>query len=300
MGEMNVLVPLDGSRTAEHSLVYLDALRQLGPARFMLFSVADEAEDFHGEASEEAIERESNLLSTYLREVGKDVQTHLGVEVLRKVVRGVPAARVLEDIEVTKPDLVVISSHGRSGVKRWRLGSVADKVIRGAECDILVVGPKAHEAEVWLDVRAEQPFKSILVPLDGSPLADQALTVAERYGACFGATLHLVRAVSMPSYATGFAGEGAYLPELLDTLVKGATEDVRKAAAGLDASQVNVTDILIGDAATQLENYVTERGIDLVIMTSHGRGGLSRTALGSVTDRLLAEAKAPVLVVRPK
>jgi nucleotide-binding universal stress UspA family protein len=277
--------------------VYLDALKRFDNCTIELLSVADESEDFHGEAATEAVEREANLLSTYLREVAHDVKEHLGVDVESKVVRGAPAARLAEEIASRKPDLLVITTHGRTGVSRWRLGSVADKVIRGAACNTLVVGPNAHEDEVWIDAGAKQPFKSILVPLDGSDLGDQALSVAKQYAQVFDSTIHLVRVVNF-MYGGTFSTEGAYAPALFDDLEEGAAETVRLAAAKLGPDVRVETATLLGDPAIQLEEYVEAKDVDLVIMTTHGRGGFSRSALGSVADRMLAESSAPVLVVR--
>jgi nucleotide-binding universal stress UspA family protein len=88
------------------------------------------------------------------------------------------------------------------------------------------------------------------------------------------------------------------MPDLLDTLTDSAKTYLKRTAANLKQAEVK-TDVLVGGAAWQLEDYVAANNIDVVIMTSHGRGGFVRTALGSVTDRLLGGA-APVLVVRPR
>jgi nucleotide-binding universal stress UspA family protein len=93
-------------------------------------------------------------------------------------------------------------------------------------------------------------------------------------------------------------GEISYMPDLFDTLMDSARAYLRNTATKLDRPDVK-TDVLVGGAAWQLEDYVAGNAIDLVILTSHGRGGFVRTALGSVTDRLLGGA-APVLVVRPR
>jgi nucleotide-binding universal stress UspA family protein len=298
MSAIKVLLPLDGSRTAEHSLVYLDAIKRLGDCTVDLLCVADESEDFQHQHSNEALEREANLLSTYLRELANDVASHVGVEVIQRLVRGNPALCILEEVAAFAPDLLVISTHGRTGAQRWRLGSVADKVIRGATCTTLVIGPKAHDEEVWLDVNAVEPFKSILVPLDGSQLAERAIAVASRYAECFDSTIHLVQVVRIPLQTAGLAGEDALFPELLDSLEAAATDYVHQQSKKLAPAVNRSTHVLFGDAATQLEEYVEARGIDLLVMTSHGRGGFTRTALGSVCDRMLAEGGAPVLIVR--
>jgi nucleotide-binding universal stress UspA family protein len=296
MAQYKIMVPLDGSRLAEHSLVYLDALRSVGESQVLLLSVVDEAEDLRALDPDEALAREENILATYLREVAGDVKQHLGIEVETRVVAGSPAVSILEQAANYSPDLLVISTHGRSGISRWRLGSVADKVIRGAVCNTLVVGPKAAERGTWIDARIMEPFKSLLVPLDGSGLAETALPVAAMFAESYGAQIHLVRVVQVPATADGM-GVISSMPDLLDTLIEAARSYLSSAATKLGRPDVK-TDVLVGGAAWQLEDYVAGNAIDLVIMTSHGRGGFVRTALGSVTDRLLGGA-APVLVVRP-
>jgi nucleotide-binding universal stress UspA family protein len=298
MPPYKVFVPLDGSRLAEFSLVYLDSLRSLGESRVLLLSVVDEAEDLHSLDPKEYRAREENLLATYLREVSADIENHLGIKVETKVTTGSPASCILAEVGEYSPDLLVISTHGRSGISRWRMGSVADKVIRGAACNTLVVGPKASERSTWMEARLMEAFKSLLVPLDGSALAETALPVATMLADSYGSAIHLVQVVGIPTAAAGGLGEVAYMPDLLDTLKEAAKAYLKNTVAKLNRDDVEAK-VLVGGAAWQLEDYIEANAIDLVVMTSHGRGGFIRTALGSVTDRLLGGA-APVLVVRPQ
>jgi nucleotide-binding universal stress UspA family protein len=291
-----VMVPLDGSRLAENSLVYLDALKSLGESEVLLVSVVDESEGFRGLHDAESRAREANLLSTYLREVSADVERHLGIGVATKVLAGSPAAAILDEAMAYAPDLIVVSTSGRSGISRWRVGSVADKLVRGATCDTLAVGPKAAGRSTWIDARIIEPFKTLLLPLDGSPLAENALPVAAAFADAYGSILHLVRVVPIPT-VNGFSGE-AYVPDMLDALVGSAHVYLKDTAASLKRPAVT-TEVIVGSAAPRLEDYVAANAIDLVVMTSHGRSGFIRTALGSITDRLLGGA-APVLVVRPR
>ena len=291
-----VMVPLDGSSPAETSLVYLDALRSLGETDVLLVSVVDDSEESPGLNDSESRAREANLLTTYLQKVSSDVKLHLGVNVEAKVLPGSPARVILDEADAYSPNLIVISSRGRSGIARWRLGSVADKVIRGAICNTLVVGTRAAERTSWRDARIMEPFKAVLVPLDGSALAESALPVAVDIAASYGSSLHLVRIVPIPVVTDGLGGEALYTPDLLDALVESAKTYLKDTAAGLNRPAVTA-EVFIGAPAPALEEYVTEHNIDIVVMTSHGRGGFIRTALGSVTDRLLG-GPAPVLVVR--
>jgi nucleotide-binding universal stress UspA family protein len=298
MAGFKVLVPLDGSRTAEHALVYLDALGPLGPLDVRLVSVVETWPEAGKQTLEEARERERNLLSTYLREVASDLRRHSRVDVDADVIEGTPATALLDEAETFAPDVLIIATHGRTGPSRWRLGSVADKVIRGASCDVLVVGPRAAERERWLEARVEDPFKSILVPLDGSQLAEKALQRAQSLAATFGSTLHLVNAVTLPVVPDATGGSYEYTGAALEQMTEGSEQYLKQMAAGLIAGTAVVTKVAVGGAPAMLEQYSRDNSIGLIVMTTHGRGGLMRAALGSVTDRMLANAVAPVWVVR--
>lgn len=146
-------------------------------------------------------------------------------------------------------------------------------------------------------------FERIMVPLDGSALAERALPCARRLAAATGATLHLVRVVEPPAALTP---TGLYAPinvygELMDAerREEAAYLERMREHMGVGAERVPVhLERLDGDAAVALRNYERAAGIDLVVLCSHGRGGLARFALGSVAERLLRHGLAPVLLVR--
>lgn len=286
MAEYKVLIPLDGSQIAEHSLAYLAALKRLGDLEVEIMGAVDDSHDGHAEA----VVRERNVMSTYLNDIAASVGAHLAIKITPKLCQGAAASEIQAEAARFKPDLLVISTHGRSGLSRWRFGSVADKVIRAVGCDTLVIGPKAVGKEAWLDDMLIPVFKNILVPLDGSALAEEALKKSHRFAQTYGSTTHIVRVVSL-----AMMGEDA--ASMIDTLTEAAREYVERTAKGVSSPGGVKTATLIGPPAAQLSEYVKENNVDLVVMTSHGRTGIVRTALGSVTDRLLG-AEAPVLIVR--
>jgi nucleotide-binding universal stress UspA family protein len=293
-----VMVALDGSRVAEHSLVYLDALAAMGDLSVRLVSVVEPWTGTQSPDSEEFKQREHNLLATYLREVASDLKKHARMEVEQCLMEGNPAQCLLNEARAFPPDVLIISTHGRSGPSRWRIGSVADKVIRGAVCDVLVVGPKATEHERWLEATVERPFRSILVPLDGSKTAELAIGRAASLAKVFASTLHLVQAITPPVVAD-ISGSGmAYGPEVTRDMTEGSESYLTSVAFRLGSGLGVKKKVLFGGAATVLAEYASDNGLDLVVMTTHGRGGIMRLALGSVTDRMLASGTAPVWVVR--
>jgi nucleotide-binding universal stress UspA family protein len=155
-------------------------------------------------------------------------------------------------------------------------------------------------------------IRHIMLPLDGSELAERALPVAERVATAVGADLHVVRVVepAAPIVAMPVAGEAhgmlpavAYLPHASEewaASVQAADEYLasRRQRLALPMGDRVKTDRLVGNVAAELLDYVSAHDIDLVVMCSHGRSGLSRFALGSIADRLLRNGTAPVLLVR--
>ena len=294
MSQYKVLIPLDGSRLAEHALAFLPALAHLGELDVSLISVTDLPQDLLEIVASEEQEREHNLLATYLREIAGDLEKHLGAEVHSDTLRGAAATRILEHAKEISPDLLVISTHGRSGVARWRRGAVADKVIRGAECPVLVVGPKAMERGQWLEAEAVPPFKHILVPLDGSDTAEAALSTAMKFAEQFGSRVHLFQVMPYVPLAVGFWNTPV---TLRDDILSSGTAYLSAVASRLDKPGQVVTSVSIGAPSIEIDAYIAANDIDLVVMTSHGRGGFARAALGSVADRVIG-AGPPVLVAR--
>ena len=280
MAEVRLLVPLDGSALAEKAVEYVQVLKPLGDLNVRLVSAVDTPEGAHAGSE--------GPLTEYLETQAQRLKA-AGIGAAIEVRHGAAATAIVEAAERYAPELIVISTHGRSGFQRWRMGSVADKVIRGSNHNVLVIGPNIEAREL------QEAPRTVLAPLDGSELAEAALSIADRYAAAFGATLHLVEAVNLPVTAGDITGY-TYTPELIDSLNQGASAYLAEKAAKCSAQKV--TAVMTGPAASEIERYVKANSIDLVVMTTHGRGGLVRSALGSVTDRLIGATAAPVLVVR--
>ena len=150
-------------------------------------------------------------------------------------------------------------------------------------------------------------FTKILVPLDASELAERALPLAQGISESSNAAIHVLRVVSrLPELEVGRAGPSIRVAELeidlarqlVASRVTRGKEYVDRVAAQLEKAGIEVaTAMLEGDAAENIVNYTRENGIDLVVMTTHGYGGLKRLFLGSVTDRVIRSCEAPVLVV---
>lgn len=177
-------------------------------------------------------------------------------------------------------DLVAMGTHGRSGVKRYLLGSVAERVIRTAHVPVLAVPPT--EAET-----GAPDYGTVLVPIDESDVADAAashgLAVADR----FGSTIHTVHATQVEG------GDEDRPTASVDRTLTEVTDRAR-------AADLAATDHLDGDdPIPAIESAIDEYGVDLVAMGRHGESTVKRIVLGGITERLLRDVHVPVLVVPP-
>jgi nucleotide-binding universal stress UspA family protein len=199
------------------------------------------------------------------------------------------AGAIVEAARQAQAPLVVMSSHGYSGVRRWLLGSVADKVLNVAPCP------------VWV-VRASTPPQHMLITLDGSLLAEEVLQPALRVARCFGCKVTLLRVV--PEINTSDVKTLESLERGLGRrMVDEATEDAASYLTlvadrcGDETVTLN-TAVRSGPAADTILEYAERHAVDLVAMTTHGRTGLRRWIYGSVTHKVLDQLPVSMLVAR--
>ena len=290
MAGLKALIPLDGTKLSETAYEFLPLLKTLGVDEIRLVSVWESAwEETEGDGKQqefgETTQKGQAYLEAYLKQqaerIGQD-----GFKAETEVRVGKASDEVLE--ACANADLVLIATHGRTGVARWWLGSVADLVIREAGCPVMVIGPNV----------SEDPSRSVnrvLLPLDGSPEGEEALPVATWIAGLTGAELDVVRSLSLTPVAYD-PGMGVYSADLIDSMEEAVRAYLEGISSRLEGKNATTT-MRIGSPGETLYQHLAERPADLVVMTSHGRSGVKRAALGSVTDRLL-HGPAPVLVIR--
>jgi nucleotide-binding universal stress UspA family protein len=260
-----VLIPLDGSPEAERILPALMPLLRHRHPRVMLFHVVE-----RGHPARPA----RNYLETLRRSLEAD-----GVPAEVMVDWGKPAERLISLSRSRYYDFIAMTTHGRTGLRRALLGSVAEKVLRRVEIPLIVNRPDAKVGD----------WKRMVVALDGSARSEEILPEVERLAKFAGATVFLL-GVKTP----GFASEGSYadpgddpIPYLHGISGRLAREGVAAMAARRE-----------GMAAAEIAGYAKKVGAGLVCLTTHGRKGLSRTLLGSVAEEVLRTAPCPVFVRR--
>ena len=304
-----ILVPLDGSALAEQILPYVRMLAPLAGATIHLLRVVPDDEKNTLLASDPAVlyEAEASSMPMWEREAWiwdmlrqraegyLDAQTTAlrldGFDVHSHVQIGAPAEMIIAVAEQVHADLIAMATHGYTGFKRWTLGSVTDKVVQATTTPVFVVPSHAAPA-------GEPRLKRILLPLDGSGFARQALPLATELTTHAHAELLLFWAVS-PSIEVY---HGTLLPASVQNMLRGhAQEELRVLAGELRHSEISVkTAVVIGYPAEEIVEAAARHQVDLIVMATHGYGGLRRWALGSVADKVLHATPTPLLLVRPQ
>lgn len=309
----NILVPLDGSARAERALPVAAQLAKAHEAAITLMRVVPDSPDVGAYmfpavgAISDTTEIEEREARSYLSDTVKKPALR-GVRVTTRVEFGVPARAILEAIKASDVDAVVIGSHGHTGLARWVLGSVASAIVRTASTPVLLVrqqGPSLGD-----DAPRQHPFR-ILVPLDGSDLAEAALEPAQRLGEVFAIggvyELHLARVIPFLNTPAPDALRDTARTEVAAELERIAQRIRASSAGGARVTTSVILDIDAADAIARLSRgdglltgaSVTD-GCDVIAMATHGRTGLARLAIGSVTERVLSATVAPALIIRPE
>jgi nucleotide-binding universal stress UspA family protein len=283
----HVLVPLDGSPSAESALPYAEVLARRTGAALTLVRATQQAS---GPAQARAIEDAEGYLTDLATSLGDR-----GVTAEVAVPYGSPSTWIVEEVGLRKIDLIVMATHDRTGPDRWLHGSVAEAVVRHSGVPVFVV--RAADG-LRPTQRLDQWAPVLVVPLDGSPFSEAALPVACDLAGALNARLVLVGVVPPPGQLV--AGEGAlvtYVGEDFQALA----EDTRLYLSDV-ASRITPTPewvMCTGDPATEIAAEAQARGAAAIVMATHGRTGLARSLFGSVAGQVMHEAAAPLVLIRP-
>jgi nucleotide-binding universal stress UspA family protein len=293
-----LLVPLDGSRLAEAVLPVVTRLALATGATAVLLHVLERGAPVtvHGERHLQSLDEAKiylHDLAARLRAQGVSVETHAHEVPDGDVTKSI-ARHVIEE----KGDLIVMCTHGTGGVRDLLFGSIAQQVLKRGTVPVLLV-----RAAPDSDTAAFEP-STILVPLDGSAAAEAALGPAGDLARHLGSSVHLVTVVATPGTVSGDRQVVAQtLPAAtrvaLDLEEGEAKEYLERAASHMRDTGVTVsTEVRRGDAPHALADEAAEPGVGLVVVATHGRAGVQALWAGSVTARLLARTRAPILLLR--
>ena len=295
-----ILIPLDGSRVAEQVLPYARFLAGSLGLPIELLRVVDltfltaPPDAALVRSFDNIIDEDSRGSKEYLDRVAR---SFTGTTVACSVEKGNPPDVIIQKAASDVGTLIAMATHGRSGIDRWVMGSVAEKVLRATSNPLLLVRGKEEGKS-----DSDATFKSIIVPLDGSNLAETVLPAAIELTRRLNIEILLVRAYALPT-AVYAGADDTFIPNY-DEL----KAEIREEASGYLQGKLKelkntgvekVSSVVLeGPAAEQIIGFARTIPDALVAMCSHGRSGLKRWILGSVTERVVRHTEGPVLVIR--
>ncbi len=301
MSYRNILVPLDGSQSAEAAIPYAKRLARSSRSRIHLVMVHEPAAVLVGmgdtppllELDQESRDQERSYLASLSGEL---LQEGLPMVEFRDL-EGAPGPCLCEEASRLEVDLVVMATHGRGTMGRLWLGSVADYLVRHLTAPVLLVHPDRR-------VASEEPeVHSVLVALDLSreseAILEPVVTLSQVTGG-YVTLVHVVEPVIGP-VGLGAPFVPAVPPGVFTEQRTLALRKLDEVADRLRARGVSVRARLVdsASAAVGLLETLQAKTYDLLAVTTHGRGGVRRLLLGSVADKVIRGAGKPVLVVRP-
>ena len=295
-----ILVPLDGSKTAEEILPYARSLTSKLKIPAELLGIVDVVETGLHFPSEKAhlvtsvVDSAMQSSARYLKGIAA---TFSDVDVTCTVEDGVAADIIIDKAAAEPGTLITMTAQGRSGIHRWLLGSVAEKVLRGGTNPLLMI--RANEQA---KTEGEGLLKSIVVPLDGSELAETVLPHVTTLANSLVCEIILLRVYRVPY--TAVVPVAGYYPtidyNLIDSFREEATSYLDNKAEALRESGAGKVSCVAreGLAADEIISLARQTPGSLIAMCSHGRSGVRRWVLGSVTETVARHSTDPVLVIR--
>jgi nucleotide-binding universal stress UspA family protein len=296
-----LLVPLDGSKAAEKALPYARFLAGTLKLPVELLEVIDIVEIAKRLTPEKAhflntvVENRVRSSEQYLKGVAG---TFAGANVKCTVEKGTAAEVIIEKAAADKGTLISMATHGRSGLNRWLLGSVAEKVLRGATNPLLLIRA-TDEAKT----EGEANLRSVIVPLDGSELAEQVLPTVTELAKELKLEVILFRTYTIPLSALAVDPEGYYVAsdeKLIAAMRDEAVAYLEKKAEEMKKLGVDKVSHVAeyGLAADEIISFARKTPDNLIAMCTHGHTGVKRWVLGSVTETVVRHSGDPVLVIR--
>jgi len=301
-----MLVPLDGSELAEVAFTYAKNLAcSLRGTEVILLHVYSPEESGLVPKHRAYIEQAADTIrrqSERVQETGVQSRAR-AIKALGGLAMGNPAEEILRYADMNDIDLILMATHGRSGISRWATGSVAYKVLRASKVPVWLV--RAGIAEEIIEDKL--PSRTILIPLDGSKLAESVLPHVEALAKQWAdgkVEVVLLRVCQPPVVSSDYPSdmplsweEHVELETAKCKLVAGpylAEIEKRLKEAGLKVHQ----EVPLGKPAEAIIDYALSNRVSLIAMITHGRSGISRWAYGSVAEEVMLGAFTPVLLVK--
>lgn len=279
-----ILVPLDGSDLAELALPYAEELATAFKSELILL--------YAGEASEQEY---LHMHELYLEKMAVQTKKIIG-RVSPVVVSGKPAEAIVKYTEKNDIRLIVMASHGSSGIIPWAKGGVASKVIEGIGVPLLLIKETKRRK-----TKEKHLISRILLPLDGSEAGEAAITRVKELKSRLEAEVILLEVVPLGRHIRTIGGIDHILyPESeIETFKAEAREYLDKVYKRLQRGKGELkVEIRTGQLAKEILSYAKEKRVSLIAIASHGHSGMTKWVFGSTAQKVIEDSPIPVLVVK--
>lgn len=288
-----ILVPLDGSPLAERALIHVERLAPPGSAELILVSVIETYRYSYAAtdmAFHDTVSHVRHFTERYLVEQRRRFEA-LGYAVETYMMDGDAAQGILKVADEVGADLIAMTTHGRAGVRRWTLGSVAERVLRSAEQPVWLVRESTRVIPL-------NEMARILVPLDGTRAAQQAVAQAQQLAQQSGAEVWLLRAIPERSNRSPTLVAEERESQFFQMLQHHAEADLATATEALTAAGIACETLVIpGEPAHVIAEKAITENVDCIVMTSHVRQGMDRLIYGNVADEVMRRCDCPMLLI---
>ncbi len=304
-----MLVPLDGSELAEVVFPFVKELAGRLSIDVVPIIVGSQSTSSLVPMQRAYIERATQILKEQVEEVQKSLKTApKPIKIKGELAAGYAAEEILHYVEENNIDMILMATHGHSGAKRWKIGSVAGKIMSASKIPVLLVHANAPEEESAI----KWPIETVLVPLDGSELAESVLPHVKTFGKQQGSKaveVVLLRVCEPPTVPSYYGPElsgvpldwGKYVEQEMIRDKERAKEYLSELEKKFKAKGIRVrSDVIQGKPDDEIVEYANKNNFSLIVMATHGRSGLSRLVYGSVAANLLQGVSSPILLIKPQ
>lgn len=293
-----ILVPLDGSEIAELALPYAEGLAAKFNSGIILVSVTESIDEPMMDTRMIYLQKITESIREKIRGYAKPgITQEAKIEPI--ALSGYPAERIVDYAQTENVGLIIMATHGRSGIKRWALGSIADKVVRTTVRPVLLIRAKDGQYEM----KKDGLFNRILVPLDGSKEGEAVLPHVAYIASKMKSEVILLHILAWAYESFGYsaalseqqieedkANSAAYLSRIGLRLKEKGITVIPEIILNSEARRANPAEDII--------HFAAEKDVSLTAMTTHGRSGVGRYVFGSVAERILHAGNTPLMLVR--